>query len=336
MIKINGIDFMVELGDILAELQSELKINGSHYLHTIRRTTGNYMVTCPYHKGGEESKPSCGIKESDGTVHCFTCQETHTLPEMISFVFGHNDHNGAYGWGWLLKNFLSVEVENRATINFDFSRGSKKFVKDIEYVSEDELDKYRYYHPYWTKRGVTDDYIIELFDLGYDKSTRCITMPIRDINGNTLFVARRSVDKKWFNYPKGAEKPLYGLYELSIDNRVKSSGTHTIGYPVSYPKDIFVCESMIDGILLWQSGYYAVALNGLGDELQFRQLNEMPCREFILCTDNDDAGFSARDRIKSKVHNKIFSEISFPRNIKDVGECTREQVDNILKWRKYI
>ena len=63
------------------------------------------------------------------------------------------------------------------------------------------------------ERGLTDE-VIEEFDIGYDKDTRCITFPVRDKSGGTLFVARRSVDTKYFNYPKEAEKPLYGLFEL--------------------------------------------------------------------------------------------------------------------------
>ena len=62
---------------------------------------------------------------------------------------------------------------------------------------------------------------------------------------------------------------------------------------------------------------------------------DLPIRHIILATDNDNAGRKAKDRIEKYVHNKIFSEIMFPDNIKDIGECSREQVDNILQWEKY-
>lgn len=327
MPKINEVEFVDSMGDILTELQNQLKANDIPYLHTIRYSSGNYMVPCPYHKNGLERKPSAGIKETDGTFHCFSCQETHTLPEVISFVFGHNDMTGGYGWSWLLKNFLSIEVEKRPDIQLDFSRGKKKDTeKKIEYVSEEELDSYRYTHPYWAERGIVDEWVIEHFDLGYDKATKSITFPIRDITGRTLFIARRSVKTKFFNYPKGVEKPLYGLYELYSDIRDR-------------PLDLMeclVCESMIDCLLLWQAGYYAVALNGLGNNLQMKQLAELPCRELVLATDNDEAGDGARDRIKSMVKGKIFSEIIFPRGIKDIGECSEDQVKNIIKWKEYI
>lgn len=331
MVRINEVDFVEDMGTILTELQNQLRANNSPYLQTVRYSAGNYMVSCPYHKGGIEKKPSAGIKETDGTFHCFACGETHTLPEVISFVFGHNDMTGGYGWSWLIKNFLSIEVENRQDIQLDFSRGKKKEEAKQEYVSEEELDNYRYTHPYWEKRGIVDDDIIELFDLGYDKHSHCITFPVRDISGNCLFVARRNVKTKFFNYPKGVTKPLYGLYEFYADRKI--GGVDELD---GDPRSILVCESMIDCILLWQAGHYAVALNGLGNNLQMKQLEDLPCRELILATDNDKAGDDARDRIKSIVKGKIFSEIIFPKGIKDIGECSAKQVKNILDWREYV
>jgi hypothetical protein len=156
------------------------------------------------------------------TGNCFACGQSHTLPEVISYCFGKDDMFGKWGMRWLIKNFDAVEIEERKDVEIDMDRnnitnkdnvlGNSNADKHSTFVSEDELDKYRYYHKYWASRGITDDAIIELFDLGWDAKTDCITFPVRDINGNCLFVARRSVKTKWFNYPKDVEKPLYGLY----------------------------------------------------------------------------------------------------------------------------
>ena len=179
------------------------------------------------------------------------------------------------------------------------------------FVSEEELDTYRYYHPYWTKRKITDKGLIELFDLGYDKDTGCITFPVRDINGNCLFVARRSVKFKYFNYPKGSEKPVYGLYELKQLTK--------------QPDEIIITESMIDALTCWQYGKYAVALNGLGNERQFRELRNLPCRKLILATDADDAGITARKRIKKNVPNKIITEYVWNKeDAKDINDMSKE------------
>lgn len=307
---INNVPFEADLMFILEELRSQLSANGIQLFHSMRDTPDNIQVCCPYHKDGQERRPSAGIKKSDGIFHCFTCGETHTLQEMISHCFGrYDDVVGAFGWEWLLKNFLTVSVEERKSIELNLSRTSVE--KSTLYINDDELDKYRVYHPYMWKRKMTPE-VVEIFDIGYDKDTKSITFPVRDAHGRCLFVARRSVVTKFFNYPAGAEKPVYGLYELSQLDR--------------YPAEVIICESMIDAIYFWTVGKYAVALNGLGNELQFKQLRVMPCRKFILCTDSDDAGMKARARIRKNIRNKLITEYVLPDGRKDANDCTQEEL----------
>jgi len=325
---INGTMFNCELEDVLTELQSQVITNGYPYLRKgFKRSGDSLQVQCPFHGDGMEKHPSYGMRRSDGVGHCFACNCVHSLPEFISACFEKNDVLGKFGWRWLCKNFMTVEVEERQDIKLDFNRKVKQV--EIKYASEEELDKYRYYHPYWRKRGIVDNDIIELFDLGFDKDTNSITFPVRDKDGNCLFVARRSVKTKFFNYPEGVEKPLYGLYELYAKDIVRFIS----GLPYDCD-EIMICESMIDCILLWQAGHYAVALNGVGNELQMKQLRQLPCRSFILATDNDERGMNAREYIKQRVSGKMFTEIRFPQGIKDIGECSQEEIQNILQWER--
>ena len=298
---INDIQFNCDLQDILDELSSQLRANGIQLLQKQRDGPNNIQVQCPYHGNGQERRPSAGIRKDDGLFHCFACGETHTLQEMISYCFGHTDDIvGSFGWQWLLKNFATVQVEERKDVQIDCSR-TTTYNSNKHFVTEEELDKYRYIHPYMYKRGLTDE-IIDLFDIGYDDTCKCITFPVRDINGNCLFVARRSVNTKFFNYPEGVEKPLYGLYELYQQ--------HALSF--------------------WTVGKYAVALNGLGNELQFKQLRELPCRKIILATDMDERGLAARKRIRKNMHNtKIITEYIFPKGRKDANECTKEELINL-------
>ena len=326
---INDTIFNCELSDVLNEIDAQRSLYGLSPF-TKRRDSGNdIQVCCPYHI---ERRPSAGIRKSDGLFHCFACQETHTLPELISYVFEKRDDIlGAFGWSWLLKNFASVEVENRKPIELNITRGQKE-KKEQTYVSEEELDSYRYTHPYMYKRRLTDE-IIELFDIGFDKDSQSITFPIRDINGNCLFIARRSVKTKFFSYPQGVEKPLYGLYELYKDGvtGIKFSSTHILDYPIAFPKEIIICESMFDALTCWVYGKYAVALNGLGNDLQFKQLRELPCRKFILATDMDERGVSARQRIRKNIRrNKIVTEYVWDVNVaKDINDMDEEMFNSL-------
>ena len=336
--KINDVDFTCSLQDILDELVAQLRANNINLIQKQKEGPTHIQITCPYHSNGQERRPSAGIRKEDGMFHCFACGEVHTLPEVISFCFGyHDDLIGKFGWSWLVKNFATIAVEERKDVEIDLERSNisnKSAVLDSRnfdkhnWVSEKELDKYRYYHPYWKKRGITDERIIELFDLGYDKDTECITMPVRDKNGNCLFVARRSIHTKWFNYPEGVKKPLYGLYEYHSCTNVLDENLAEVRVKQN---EMIVCESMIDALTCWQYGSYAVALNGLGNELQFKQLRELPCRKLILATDNDEAGMRARERIRKNVTNKLITEYILPKGKKDINELSKEEFLSLLE-----
>ena len=334
---INDVQFNCELEDILTELVNQLRANNIPLIAKQRNSGDHIQITCPYHSNGLERKPSAGIRKSDGVFHCFACGEIHSLPEVISHCFGHDeDLIGTWGWTWLLKNFAITQVEERKDVELDFSRDKKAsnnnrvVIRSNNYISDEELDKYRYTHPYMYKRGLTDE-VIEMFDIGYDRNTDCITFPVRDIRGNCLFIARRSVKTKFFNYPEGVEKPLYGLYELN--KKYPPFLTDVYGQkPRSHPMEVIVTESMLDALSFWVIEKDAVALNGLGNELQFKQLRQLPCREIILATDMDERGLAARERIRKNLSGtKLIAEYFFPEGRKDANDCTKEELQNLKK-----
>ena len=149
---INDVQFNCALEDVLTELVSQLRANNIPLISKQRNSGDHIQITCPYHSDGMERKPSAGIRKSDGVFHCFACGEVHSLQEVISHCFGHyDDLVGKWGWQWLLRNFATVEVEERKDVDLDFSRNSvvrNRSVRRNQFVTEEELDKYRYTHPY--------------------------------------------------------------------------------------------------------------------------------------------------------------------------------------------
>ena len=317
--EVNNHVILDDTQDILIELRKQLELNGVKRFAKFIDSGNNIQTNCPFHKEGQERKPSFGINKKTGECHCFGCGWSGTLSEMISNCFGKDDF-GVYGNKWLIRNFLSVAVESRPDIDVDFCRSKKITSETKKYISEQELDSYRYTHPYMYKRKLTDE-IIDLFDIGYDKNTECITFPNRDINGNCLFIARRSVKTKFFNYPQDVEKPVYGLYECNICAKTIKNW---------FPDEIIICESMIDALTCWVYGRYAVALNGTGNENQFRTLRNMPNRKVILATDMDEAGLKARERIRQSLGNKIVTEYVWDINVaKDINDMNKEYFDSL-------
>lgn len=313
--------------EVLNELKTQLALNGIQRFAEFKPGPRNIQFNCPIHAGGQERNPSCGISIINqegvpaGTVHCFTCGYTATLEQMISHCFGKDD-DGVFGREWLIKNFLTISIENRKDIILDLQRGNNKITNN--YITEEELDSYRYYHPYMYKRRLTDE-VIEQFDVGYDnhfelkdkfgkvKSVlRCLTFPVRDINGNTLFIARRSVDIKFFHYPEGINKPVYGLYELPKD-----------------AKEVIVCESILNALTCYVYGKPAVALLGLGTEYQYDQLRKLGCRKIITALDPDNAGQRATARLKKALNgSKLVTSYIIPEG-KDINDLEKEEFENL-------
>ena len=197
--------------------------------------------------------------------------------------------------------------------------GSLNNKKQQEFVSEEELAKYRYTVPYMYERKLTDA-IIEKFDIGYQedwvppgrkRNVPCITFPVRDVQGRTLFFCRRSIEGKLFNYPEGIIKPVYGIYELPKDC-----------------KRVVVCESAFNALTSWVYGKPAVALLGTGNAYQINQLKRLGIHEFILGFDPDDAGRRATEKLRKALSNIAFvSQFEGIPEGKDINDLSKAEFD---------
>ena len=313
MVVIDNKTINVSVYEIILRLKEDLAKHGVNRFKHIKQIGDELQVTCPMHKNGNETKPSAGILLTDkgdipaGTIHCFSCNYTASLPRLISDCFDIS--NIEFGKAWLETNFSSENIEERESITIP----EREKIKPREFVSESELEKYRYYHPYMYKRKLTDE-IISKFDVGYDMNTNCITFPTNDEYGNCLFITRRSVDKKYFNYPKNVEKPVYGLDKIPTNC-----------------KEVIICESIINALTCWTYGYPAVALLGLGTEHQYNILKHSGIRKFILGFDGDSAGENgARKFIKNFAPDYSIRVLHLPKG-KDINDLTEEEFKKLIK-----
>ena len=66
MITIWGVPIVATVEQVLKDIKLELY--GTGLLKEMNNTGSDLMVTCPFHKGGKENKPSCGVllKEKKG------------------------------------------------------------------------------------------------------------------------------------------------------------------------------------------------------------------------------------------------------------------------------
>lgn len=327
MIKLETAIIYGDLQDILNTLKSELSLRGLNRFQVFRDGVENIQTNCPFHKQGQERKPSFGINKSTGSAHCFTCGWSGDLTTLISELFGKMD-GGTFGKNWLLKRYNSVEVETRPNIlegvGFDgvfsdsnnnghirnggkFKANRSRVKTNSDRITEEELESYRYIHPYMYERGLTDE-IIERFDIGYDRERKEITFPVRDIEGRCVFVAGRSTKCKFFRLPKGLDKPVYQAYRFN-------SGKYRTAY---------ITESFLNCLTCWRYDQPAMALIGTGNKYQYDILNNLPVREYILAFDPDEAGRRATERFKKNVRGKIIREVQYQEPDKDVNDLQED------------
>ena len=310
MFYVKGAPILADELQVLYKLRDDCTLAGMNLFHRFRLSGSNdIMTTCPFHKGGQERKPSFGISKVDGTCHCFACGWVGSLPEMISAVFGYDD-NGSYGEKWLSRNFLALSVELRKPLAINMTRAGSRKTQRAPGFTEAELDSYRYIHPYMYQRGLTDE-LIEEFDIGYDSRTASLTFPCYYADGTPAFIARRSVKTKYFNYPEDAEKPVYGaerFYRKEYDFAV-------------------ICESIFNALTCWKWGLPAVALLGTGARDQYDILRNMPVRKFILGLDPDEAGRKGSQKLRDALgRRKIITQFDIPEgyDINDLDEKVLE------------
>ena len=316
MIKLQDTIIQSDTQSVLDMLKFDLAQHGVNRFHIFRNNGENIQTNCPFHKNGQERKPSFGVNGEIDRCHCFSCSWSGTIEEMISELYGYQDE-GKFGKRWLIKRFNTVEIETRPNImdgfngrynihnNLIHTKCNNTNSDRVQEITEEELDKYRYIHPYLYERGLTDE-IIERFDIGYDRERKEITFPVRDIEGRCVFIAGRSTERKFFRLPKGMDKPVYCSHLFRY-------GTYTRAY---------ITESFLNCLTCWRYDKPAMALIGTGNRKQYEILNKLPVREYILAFDPDDAGRKATERFRKNVHGKIIKELVYPdsRDINDLQE----------------
>ena len=180
-------------------------------------------------------------------------------------------------------------------------------------MPERVLDEFRYFHDYMYERKMTDE-AIDYFDIGYDRDSQCITMPVRDpATGKVAFCQTRSVKTKFHQYPEFIIKTdyIFGYYEAIEEIQEKlDNGDNDIV--------VWVCESIINAITLWTDGKIAVALMGTGGGNQYKLLNRLPTKRIVFALDPDKAGDLGTERLIKQVTNIPFKfVVEYPKYVRD-------------------
>lgn len=319
-----------------------LEYMSSQGLIRLNKITGDYYsVYCPFHNNGQERRPSAGVLLHDqyrngqlypeGMFNCFTCHTAGSLTQWIPKLLGERVVPES------VKQYIEeqigsrVDVESGRLFSEEMSKSlqAKFAIHSIqsmtrthrEYISEEELETYRFTVPYMYDRKLTDD-IIEKYDVGVDlhyipkggkKEIPCVTFPVRDITGRSLFIVRRAIPIKRFYMPNDIQKPVYGIYELPQNC-----------------KSVVVVESCFNALTSVRYGRPAVALLGTGTPYQIEQLKQLGVREFILGFDPDEAGERATRRLKKALKSValVWQFEGIPEG-KDINDLSEEEFNSL-------
>lgn len=290
-------------------LQQLRKESNNRYFKDIVSKGNQLCITCPSHKEGNESHPSCFIvddntSDMNGIWHCFTCGASGTLLELVAYCFNNDIVTASE---WLSERFANTYVVTETILpEIILEKENKK------YLDESILDEYSYFHPYMFQRGLTED-VIRKFKVGCTPDGKYITFPCWDEHNHLIGIFKRSTQGKHFIIPKDIDKPIY-LLNFIIKEHITT---------------VYVAESQFNAITLWKWGYPAIALFGTGTKEQYKILKRSGIRHFILCFDGDIAGDTGVKRFINNMPSDIMISVKhLPRN-KDVNNLTKEEFDNL-------
>lgn len=307
---------MIDVKRILEE--ANLHSAGEYHITAMEEMGDNIVINCPYHKGGTERTASFSILTKDkmsrnGTIdagvgHCFACGASRTLPQLISHIMGQESIEQSTEW--LKKNY---------GVNISTAPQVRLLVPPTEEDGETlEYKHYRVeYHEFFQRRGITPQ-SVQLFELGIDNQFGYAVFPIKNKHGECKMLFKRSLEGKRFYNTAGAKKEnlLFGL------NTLYENLTH-----YANAQQVWIVESVIDAILLWQQGYLALAmLQAIPTEAQLELIGALPFNELIIATDNDDAGHKGYKEFEDKLKGKTLYRLQYQQHQKDIGDFTEKEM----------
>ena len=327
---IDNYTIKTSLYDILYALKKESHLKYLKHIVYNGEDPKYIMVTCPFHKEGQEDKPSCGVfafnednKYEFGHFNCLACGKSGSLIQFVSKCLSLDISRAKK---WLVDNFKDSKVSNAnfSNINLELSapipsfyslNKTKSLHKYSQYLNENILNSFQNFHPYMLERKLSLS-VIRKFKIKYDSKTDSIVFPVYDLNNKLIMLTRREIHNKKYFLDKGINKVVY-LLNYIVNNNIP----YTI-----------ICESQINALYCHSLGLSAVATFGCKvTSSQIDDLNNSNIHHFIIAFDGDEAGREGAKKLYSRLNpDKIIDILNIP-NGKDINDLNKEEIKEILK-----
>lgn len=248
----------------------------------------------------QDKSPSMSYNKNANNVHCFSCNCTYSLIDLIGIEYGITDTKEMINKAYELYN-ISIDQEDHIQRRTS-GRATAKATAPEEVHQESnkaeatpELDPYiincsKYINEtdYLIKRGISLN-LQKKYLIGYDKKQKNIIIP----TGRDTYI-KRSIDPeasgRYRN--KGNSKLFNDMLAFMSD------------------KPIYIVEGAIDCLSFLEVGAEAIALNSIANtKLLIDTIKEqLPEQALILALDNDEPGQKAQKKLAEELE---VLEVSF-------------------------
>ena len=262
--------------DFKEYMQSRYKIQ---IFNRLFQSTNWYMCCCPFHKDGNEQKPSFGINLDSGFYNCFTCGRKGNIEDLIDNIFIKNSINETCS-SYIERTYMQSQ---NAILTFQIHKQEEKTKpQEVDAITPPFTQSTTY--DYLKSRGITKE-IADMY--GVVEDNYYVYFNVYDLNGIWKYTTKRAKFDKKFYIPKFATKEVY------LGN-----------YFINDTRPIAICESQFNALSFLEHNIPAVALFGTGDERQYSILRKFATTQFILALDNDDAGQHGKIKLYEALKDK--------------------------------
>jgi DNA primase len=302
--------------------------------------------SCPqdFHSRGDRN-PSASVNKKTLAYHCFSCGSSGNLYTLIADV---ENVSVAIAIRWLREKFYigkkfndeeSVKNKLQSILNNKVDYKPKIISDSVLKIFEVDWDKA--YESY--KNGTLPEKLarpfsaygldlktVKEFNLGYDKNTNRITIPIKNIKGELVSIKGRTSDSD--EYPKylgiGDKngQTRYGFDRINDDSLVFGLDTAS--------EYLILCEGEFDAMSLRQKGFAGSVATGTCNATASQVRNIIKkAKSVTILFDPDDAGIEGANKLADLLLPYI------PVRIAELGEndpatTSKQDLERILSKAK--
>lgn len=287
------------------------------------------ITTCPFHKDGQERKPSFSVNVEKGLFHCFTCHVTGTIKALLKKLSVGDSTIDAEMKA--IQPYLDRQKELFKVEKQHVFSNRDPFKADFV-LPESILGVYEVCPTKLVTDGFKQELLREM-DIGYDRANNRIMYPLRDMYGNLAGFSGGVTDASQQQFPKyrvyqGKRRGLDGKVLPSdfgkwFDDKDEFSDYKCENHDFLWNFDrvfkrrmsdpnatVFVVEGFKACLWMLQCGFKnTVALMGSYISDRQQQMLHLLGWPVVLFLDNDQAGIRATEMVGDLLWKPMYGRV---------------------------